>query len=93
MTERIARTSERAADLDALFADNLTAARTRLGVTRRDLSKRSGISERTIEKIETGAGCWQNTRRWASIGEAVALSVALGVQPAELLKPKQVADV
>lgn len=84
---------ERVTAIDDLFADNLRAVRTQLGITRRELAKRSGINERTIEKIETGSGSSQNVRRWASIGEAVVLAVALGIQPAELLKPRQVPDV
>lgn len=78
-------------NLEATFADNLFDLRRRKGMSRRELQEATGISARVIEKIETGAGGWQSLRRPTSIGEAVVLAFALGVQPAQLLEPRSAA--
>lgn len=70
--------------LDDLFAANLRAAREDLGLSRRALGERSGLSKISIEKIE-GRTC-QTAWRRVSIGEAVVLAEALGVKPGELLR-------
>lgn len=77
----------RAQAVDNLFADNLHALRRVRGIPRRVLAERTGIPIHTIEKMETGHGCGRRgLRRRATIGEAVVLAQALGVQPGELLK-------
>jgi transcriptional regulator with XRE-family HTH domain len=77
---------ERIAALDDLYADNLHAARKRLGISRRELAQRTGIPFPSIEKIETGHGCPPGRRRRVAIGEAVVLAEALGLKPGDLLK-------
>lgn len=77
---------------DNAFADNMWALRVRLGLSRRDLADITGISQRVIEKIETGGTCRNGLRRRPTIGEAVVIAEALGVRPGELLKHAAVAD-
>jgi len=84
---------ERTAAIDKLFADNLYAARRKSGVSRRELSRRTGIPHLSIDKIETGHGSGQKgLRRKVSIGEAVVLAEALGLKPGDLLKARTVSD-
>lgn len=86
-------TAPAAVAIDDLFADNLFAVRREHGVSRRVLAERTGIPIYTIEKIETGQGCRQGSRRRATAGEVVVLALALGVQPGDLLKERQVAPI
>lgn len=79
-------------NMESVFADNLFDLRRARKISRRQLEEATGISARVIEKIETGAGGWQSLRRPASIGEAVILAFALGVQPAQLLAPRMAPD-
>lgn len=84
---------DRIATLDDLFADNLAAARARLGISRRVLAQRTGIPQRSIEKIETDRGCGRaGLRRKVAIGEAIVLAEALGLKPGDLLKARAVGD-
>lgn len=71
--------------LDDLFADNLRAAREERNVTRVELSRRTGISWASIEKIETYRTP-NGLRRRVTIGEAMVLAHALGMKPGELLR-------
>lgn len=77
--------------VDDLFADNLLVTRTMLRVSRAQLERRTGISARIIERIEVKLK-GRAARRPVTIGEVVVIAQALGVQPAELLKSRQVPD-
>lgn len=82
-------TSDAIAELDDRFADNLAIIRTRLGMSRRELAERTGISVYSIESFETDRP--GHPRRRATIGEAVVLAEALGVKPGDMLNPRTVA--
>lgn len=79
------RTVTQVEALDDRFADNLRAARETAGISRVELSRRTGMSWQSIEKIETARGR-HGLRRRVTIGEAVVLAEALGVKPGELLR-------
>jgi transcriptional regulator with XRE-family HTH domain len=85
-THARSRIADRIHEFDDRFADNLIARRHELGVSRSELARRAGLPSYSIEKIETGHGCGSGLRRRVTIGEAVALAEALGVQPGALLK-------
>jgi transcriptional regulator with XRE-family HTH domain len=73
--------------IDDVFANQLRLCREIQGVSRRELSIRSGIPYHVIEKIETGHGNGVNPiRRRASVGEAIVLAESLGLTPGDLLK-------
>lgn len=76
--------SSRAQEFDDRFAANLTAARKRAGLTRDQLGDRAGMSVHQVRSIEQPSP--GNARRRVSIGEAVILAAALGMQPGELLR-------
>lgn len=85
---RTRRIPAQAVEFDDRFSSNLRALRRSLELSQQDLADRAGMGVESIALIEVarrGAN-----RRTVTIGEAVVLAQALGVQPAELLKPRQV---
>lgn len=64
---------------------NLKLARDMVGFTQRDLAQRSGISQPTIQRIETGA-------RSASTAEIAVLADACGVLVTDLTGTNQLAS-
>lgn len=65
-----------------VFGRRLAEAREARGWKQRDLAERSGISQSTIAKTETGKRSGQVT-----IEEALRLAAALGVSPLHLIVP------
>lgn len=86
-----ARTIPAVEDYDDRFADNLRTARKQLGVSRMELQRRTGIAWHTIEKIESRRHA-RALRRRVTIGEAIVLAEALGVQPGTLLRQAVAGD-
>jgi transcriptional regulator with XRE-family HTH domain len=60
----------------------LAAARERMGISQRELSRRLDLHSMTVMKIELG-------RRDLTIGEFIAMARALGEDPGELLARAQ----
>lgn len=75
---------------DDRFGDGLKAVRESLGLSRRELSERSGLPEYAIGQIETGYG--KPKRRRATVGESIVLAEALGVKPGDLLRQAVTCD-
>lgn len=68
-------------DFERRFSKNLAFFRVERRMTRKTLAAETGIPDHMIEKIED-----LTRNRPASIGEAIVLAQALGVQPGEMLK-------
>lgn len=64
--------------IDGLIGAELRAYRAKRKYTRRELAELSGVSETTIERLESG-------RRSASVGQLHALCKALDVDVRELV--------
>jgi transcriptional regulator with XRE-family HTH domain len=67
-------------DVEKRFAERMKAARAARYWSAQELSNRSGVSRVAISKIETGD-------RGIPLGDAVALSEALGVSLADMTRP------
>jgi transcriptional regulator with XRE-family HTH domain len=67
-----------ASDELAAVVSVLAAARERMGISQRELSRRLDLHEMAVMKLELG-------RRDLSLGEFISMAKALGEDPAELL--------
>lgn len=71
-----------AAEVDRRFAQRLRVLRRRRGMTGPELAAAAGLPEQAVYRIEAGAS---PAPRRATIGEAVALAEALGINLAHLV--------
>jgi transcriptional regulator with XRE-family HTH domain len=71
---------------ERLFAARLQRLRRAKNLTSRELSARAGVTEHVVYQIEAALRGAKRSRR-TTIGEAVALAKALGVDLAHLIDP------
>lgn len=69
-------------DMRALVGENVRRTRKLRGFTQEQFAEKSGFSQQYLSSLETG-------KRNPSIITVYEIAVALGVQPADLLRPSK----
>lgn len=76
-------TNERLDELDVALGAELRGLRSKRGLSQRELAQRTGISERTIIRVESG-------ERAMNIRQLYALCRALGIKPSRLINAVEI---
>ena len=69
-------------DMRALVGDNVRRTRKLRGMTQEQFAERSGFSQQYLSSLENG-------KRNPSVITLYEIAVALGVRPADLLRPRR----